>query len=92
MKIHPSLAQEEAPFVTDAEAKQLFDQIMALYPDPQPTLHAEDPFQILVAVMLSAQTTDVAVNAVTPKLLRLIRRLLTWLQRRLRRSLRSLAG
>ena len=40
MKIHPSLAQEEAPFVTDAEAKQLFDQIMALYPDPQPTLHA----------------------------------------------------
>ncbi|KRN07887.1 endoIII-like endonuclease [Lacticaseibacillus paracasei subsp. tolerans DSM 20258] len=68
MKIHPSLAQEEAPFVTDAEAKQLFDQIMALYPDPQPTLHAEDPFQILVAVMLSAQTTDVAVNAVTPKL------------------------
>ena len=57
MKIHPSLAQEEAPFVTDAEAKQLFDQIMALYPDPQPTLHAEDPFQILVAVMLSAQTT-----------------------------------
>ena len=54
--------------MTDSEARQLFKQIMALYPDPQPTLHAQNPFQILVAVMLSAQTTDVAVNAVTPEL------------------------
>lgn len=54
--------------MTDAEARQLFNQIMALYPDPEPTLHATNPFEILVAVMLSAQTTDVAVNAVTPAL------------------------
>lgn len=54
--------------MTDSEARHLFEQIMALYPDPQPTLHAQNPFQILVAVMLSAQTTDVAVNAVTPEL------------------------
>lgn len=54
--------------MTDSEARQLFEQIMALYPDPQPTLQAQNPFQILVAVMLSAQTTDVAVNAVTPEL------------------------
>ena len=24
--------------MTDAEARQLFDQIMALYPDPEPTI------------------------------------------------------
>jgi endonuclease-3 len=39
-----------------------------LYPEPPiPLLHA-DPFTLLVAVMLSAQTTDKKVNEVTPTL------------------------
>ena len=37
-------------------------------PDPKTELHYATPFQLLVAVVLSAQTTDVAVNKVTPAL------------------------
>lgn len=40
----------------------------SLYPDPQIPLHHEDPFTLLVAVLLSAQCTDARVNLVTPAL------------------------
>jgi len=49
-------------------AQQLLNQIMALYPNATPTLNSRNAFEILVAVLLSAQTTDVAVNAITPAL------------------------
>ena len=39
-----------------------------LYPDARPALHFASPFQLLVAVILSAQCTDVKVNQVTPAL------------------------
>ncbi|MCC6435500.1 MAG: endonuclease III, partial [Acidimicrobiales bacterium] len=39
-----------------------------LYPDPPVPLHHHDPYTLLVAVMLSAQTTDKKVNEVTPAL------------------------
>jgi endonuclease-3 len=39
-----------------------------LYPAPPVPLEHEDPFTLLVAVMLSAQTTDKKVNQVTPAL------------------------
>jgi len=39
-----------------------------LYPEPPIPLAHEDPFTLLVAVVLSAQTTDVQVNKVTPAL------------------------
>ena len=51
---------------------QAFDHILAelerLYPDAKPALHFRNPFELLVAVILSAQCTDVKVNAVTPAL------------------------
>jgi endonuclease III len=40
----------------------------ALYPDAHIALRFDDPWHLLVAVILSAQTTDVGVNKVTPKL------------------------
>ncbi|WP_125703415.1 endonuclease III domain-containing protein [Lacticaseibacillus daqingensis] len=52
----------------DTRAVALLHLVIRLYPGVLPTLNAADPFQILIAVLLSAQTTDVAVNAVTPKL------------------------
>ncbi|WP_262314661.1 endonuclease III domain-containing protein [Lacticaseibacillus parakribbianus] len=52
----------------DKRAVKLLNLVLALYPGVPPTLNAKTPFQILVAVLLSAQTTDVAVNAVTPRL------------------------
>lgn len=39
-----------------------------LYPDPTPALDFDDPFQCVIAVSLSAQTTDANVNKVTPEL------------------------
>ena len=44
---------------------QLLDQ---LYPAPPIPLAHRDPFTLLVAVLLSAQTTDAQVNKVTPAL------------------------
>ncbi len=38
------------------------------YPDPKPPLDHRNPFTFLVAVALSAQTTDARVNLVTPAL------------------------
>jgi endonuclease-3 len=40
----------------------------ALFPQPPIPLLHEDPFTLLVAVVLSAQTTDKKVNQVTPRL------------------------
>lgn len=42
-----------------------------LYPQPAVPLDHVDPFTMLVAVVLSAQCTDVRVNEVTPRLFRL---------------------
>lgn len=39
-----------------------------LYPDPAIPLDHRDPFTLLIAVLLSAQTTDKKVNEVTPEL------------------------
>jgi endonuclease-3 len=41
-----------------------------LYPSPPIPLLHEDPFTLLIAVLLSAQTTDAQVNIVTPALFR----------------------
>jgi endonuclease-3 len=45
----------------------------ALFPDPPIPLDHEDPFTLLVAVVLSAQCTDARVNTVTPALFRMAR-------------------
>ena len=45
--------------------QQILDE---LYPDPPIPLHHRDDFTLLVAVVLSAQTTDERVNMVTPAL------------------------
>jgi endonuclease-3 len=41
-----------------------------LFPQPPIPLKHADPFTLLIAVLLSAQTTDVMVNRVTPELFR----------------------
>ena len=38
------------------------------FPDAKCELYHESPFQLIVAVVLSAQTTDAMVNKVTPAL------------------------
>ena len=55
--------------MTRAErAKRIGAILDRLYPMPPIPLHHGDAFQLLVAVVLSAQTTDAQVNRVTPAL------------------------
>jgi endonuclease-3 len=49
-------------------AHRIGQQLDELYPTPPIPLAHADPFTLLVAVMLSAQTTDKKVNQVTPRL------------------------
>jgi endonuclease-3 len=51
-----------------ARALELLERLEVLYPEAHCALHHASPFQLLVATVLSAQTTDVAVNKATPKL------------------------
>lgn len=50
------------------KAKRIGDLLDELYPEPGIPLEHRDPFTLLVAVLLSAQTTDAQVNRVTPRL------------------------
>ena len=43
-------------------------RLAELYPEPPIPLDHTDPFTLLIAVLLSAQCTDVRVNQITPKL------------------------
>lgn len=49
-------------------AARLLAALHATYPDTRVALHHATPFQLLVAVILSAQCTDERVNTVTPAL------------------------
>jgi endonuclease-3 len=46
----------------------MLDRLVARHPDAHCELDHTNPFQLIVAVVLSAQTTDVAVNKSTPDL------------------------
>jgi len=50
------------------KARQIHRILDKLYPEPPIPLDHSDPFTLVVAVALSAQTTDVRVNLVTPAL------------------------
>jgi endonuclease-3 len=50
------------------KAKRIGEILDQLYPEPPIPLEHRDPFTLLVAVLLSAQTTDAQVNKVTPAL------------------------
>ncbi len=54
--------------MTQKDYDEIFTKLLELFPNPDTELNFETPFQLLVAVMLSAQTTDRQVNVVTDKL------------------------
>lgn len=47
---------------------EIFRRLQAINPNPTTELEYRTPFELLVAVLLSAQATDVSVNAATRKL------------------------
>lgn len=49
----------------------IFATLNQAYPNPKSELLYKTPFQLLVAVILSAQATDISVNKVTPNLFKI---------------------
>ena len=54
--------------VTRARAVKMLESLEHTYPDAVTALHYRNPFELLVAVILSAQSTDARVNMTTPTL------------------------
>jgi endonuclease-3 len=58
----------KAPNPRRAQARRIVRGLTKLYPDAHCALDYQNPLQLLVATILSAQCTDVRVNMVTPAL------------------------
>ncbi len=59
---------KDIKLVPKTVAHDQMKRLKALYPDADCELNFDSPFQLLTAVIMSAQTTDVQVNKVTGKL------------------------
>ncbi|HVC20868.1 MAG TPA: endonuclease III [Vicinamibacterales bacterium] len=53
---------------SDAEVLRILNKLERQHPGADTELHFENPYQLLVATILSAQATDAGVNQVTPPL------------------------
>jgi endonuclease III len=56
--------------MSPAKVRRIFEQLRAANPSPQSELRYSSPFELLIAVILSAQATDKGVNVATGKLFR----------------------
>jgi endonuclease-3 len=54
--------------MTNPNTSKIIQELKRLYPDVRCFLHYKTPFQLLCAVILSAQCTDARVNIVAPEL------------------------
>jgi endonuclease-3 len=61
-------AKRRAKRMTPAEIREFFARLAELDPEPKTELEYSTPFELLVAVVLSAQATDVGVNKATRRL------------------------
>lgn len=50
--------------------RAIHERLVEVYPETRTLLNYRSPFELLISVVLSAQTTDVSVNLVTPELFR----------------------
>ncbi|PJC56621.1 hypothetical protein CO024_02090 [Candidatus Gracilibacteria bacterium CG_4_9_14_0_2_um_filter_38_7] len=58
---------------TKIQISHILTEIARMYPDIRTELQYETPFQFLIAVILSAQTTDKQVNKITPAIFARVR-------------------
>ena len=64
----PAARRKTPPRPDPAIVAEIFQRFQAAEPQPRGELHYLNPFTLLVAVVLSAQATDVGVNKATPAL------------------------
>ncbi|MEU3662278.1 endonuclease III [Streptomyces sp. NPDC032940] len=66
--IAPHSPRHESHTALVRRARRINRELAEVYPYAHPELDFENPFQLLVATVLSAQTTDLRVNQTTPAL------------------------
>ncbi len=64
----PARTRRRSKLLTGDEIEELFGRLAELNPKPTTELEYTTPFELLVAVILSAQATDVGVNKATRRL------------------------
>jgi len=62
----PSPSSPETSVALTRRARRIYRTLLERYPDAHCELDFENPLELLVATVLSAQTTDIRVNMVTP--------------------------
>jgi endonuclease III len=68
-KLAKAVRQSPAPKRTKyLRASQIYERLDAAYPDAKCALDHQNPLQLLIATILSAQSTDKMVNLITPAL------------------------
>ncbi len=65
--------QRPSSSVNRSKRQQIFERLRAANPNPTTELEYGNPFQLLIAVILSAQSTDVGVNKATRALFRKVK-------------------
>ncbi|MFF1687150.1 MULTISPECIES: endonuclease III [unclassified Streptomyces] len=66
--VKKAAAEPESRTALVRRARRINRELAEVYPYAHPELDFENPFQLLVATVLSAQTTDLRVNQTTPAL------------------------
>ena len=61
-----STSSPETPAALTRRARKIYRGLVERYPDARCELGFENPLQLLMATVMSAQTTDIRVNMVTP--------------------------
>lgn len=63
-----AVSEQPPPVALVRRARKINRELAEVYPYAHPELDFENPFQLLIATVLSAQTTDLRVNQTTPAL------------------------
>jgi endonuclease-3 len=64
----PKAPRAPRPSKTPGETRRIMAKLAAQHPNADTELHFSNPYELLVATILSAQCTDERVNQVTPAL------------------------
>ncbi|MCD9097168.1 endonuclease III [Luteimonas fraxinea] len=66
--MHTAAPKRRGPTMTRAEIHEFLSRLREIDPEPTTELEYTTPFELLIAVILSAQATDVGVNKATRRL------------------------
>ena len=66
--------------MNNTRRRQIFERLRAANPEPATELQYDNTFQLLIAVILSAQSTDVGVNKATRALYKKVKTTKTMLE------------